>query len=207
MSLRTKRGDSLKKLIAVATIAVCGIALHLVPTEAQAPEARTADDLVYHIEVEQTDEREAANVADAQAGTGRWEVTPIKTKKKLRVKKKDLVPCSDSEFIMMTQVVYAESGNQGEHGMRLVADCIINQWRAGIADSIYGVLTYKNNFATVRGGRVIAHADEVTDLCRKVCREELKKQTDTSIMFFRTDHYHPFGTPCYRYKAHYFSRR
>lgn len=155
------------------------------------------------------DEREAYDVRDAQNGTGRWdellglEPTPD------HVDQEKVDDEISDHFDLMCDVVFAESGNQGEHGMRLVADVIINRMRCGEAfdDTLNGVLMAPNQFSCVSDGGAARWNGHSMDNVRKICQEELTNVTDPTIFYFRTGHYTPYGVDAYKYRDHYFSRR
>lgn len=148
--------------------------------------------------------RESSNVNEAQSLTGRW--APEATPDHIEWEKVD--DEISENFDTFTDVVYAEAGNQGDRGMRLVADCIINRMRCGEAfdDTMRGVLTAPNQFACVTDGGAAKWRGHEKLEVRKICQEELMNPTDPTIYYFRTGHY-GVGKPAYKYKDHYFSRR
>ena len=174
-------------------------------------------DLVYHEEGEtavQLDDdseitREESDVIEAQLEVGRWgdyqiyEATPDHIDE-------EMVDDEISEnFDLFCDVIYAESGNQGNYGMRLVADCIINRMRSGEAfdDTMHGVLYAKNQFSCISDGHAAKFRGHEKANVRKLAQEELMHVTDPDIYYFRTGHFFNFGTPKYRYKDVYFSGR
>lgn len=190
--------------------------------EAQAPtEYRVGksepvySDLVYHGDGEtavQLDDdteitREESDVMDARNGSGRWEVTYETTPDHIEQEKID--DEISENFDTFCDVIYAESGNQGNYGMRLVADCIINRMRSGEAfdDTMHGVLYAKNQFSCISDGHAAKFRGHEKANVRKLAQEELMHVTDPDIYYFRTGHFFNFGTPKYRYKDVYFSGR
>lgn len=151
--------------------------------------------------------REEADVLDARNGTGRWSMPVEATPDHIDQEKID-DEISDN-FDLMCDVVFAESGNQGERGMRLVADVIINRMRCGEAfsDTLNGVLTAPNQFSCVSDGGATKWHGHTRDKVRKIVQEELANVTDSTIFYFRTGHYTPYGVDAYKYGDHYFSRR
>ena len=111
---------------------------------------------------------------------------------------------SEAEFEYIVKTVWAESGNQDELGQRYVTDCIINRKKKYKCKNYYDVIQAKNAFATYSNGMI--EKAEPTKLTYKVVKEELEHQTNTEILYFRTKHYHKFGTPCFKHGAHYFSK-
>lgn len=197
----------MKKILAIITIAACVVA-NPITTDAEAP----ARDLVYHCEGETAVQIKAtspitveeSNVLEAQSQTGRWAPTATPD----HVKQERIDDEISEHFDLFCDVIYAEAGNQGDHGMRLVADVIINRMRSGEAfdDTLYGVLTAKNQFACVSDGGAKKWRGHEKKQVRKIAQEELEHVTDSTIFYFRTGHYGT-GVPAYKYKDHYFSRR
>lgn len=151
--------------------------------------------------------REEADVLDARNGTGRWSMPVEATPDHIDQEKID--DEISNNFDLMCDVVFAESGNQGEYGMRLVADVIINRMRCGEAfsDTLNGVLTAPNQFSCVSDGGAAKWHGHTRDKVRKIVQEELTDVTDPTIFYFRTGHYTPYGVDAYKYGDHYFSRR
>lgn len=106
------------------------------------------------------------------------------------------------EYLAMC--VEAEAGNQSELGKRLVCDVVLNRFHSGNYDTLYGVINEKNQFSVVSDNRI----NEVipTEETYRIVREEVESMTNTDVMFFRTDHYHEFGTPLFKEGDHYFSK-
>lgn len=150
---------------------------------------------------------EEADVMDARNGTGRWEVTYEATPDHIEQEKID--DEISENFDTFCDVIYAESGNQGDYGMRLVADCIINRMRSdeAFADTMHGVLHAKNQFSCIYDGHAAKFRGHEKENVRKLAQEELMHVTDPDIYYFRTGHFFNFGTPKYRYKDVYFSGR
>ena len=150
---------------------------------------------------------EEADVMDARNGSGRWEVTYEVTPDHIEQEKID--DEISENFDAFCDVIYAESGNQGDYGMRLVADCIINRMRNDEAfdDTMHGVLHAKNQFSCIPDGHAAKFRGHEKANVRKLAQEELMHVTDPDIYYFRTGHFFNFGTPKYRYKDVYFSGR
>ena len=132
--------------------------------------------------------------------------TPIETTSAVKPesKPKQKRAISEAEFEYIVKTVWAESGNQDELGQRYVTDCIINRKKKYKCKSYYEVIQAKNAFATYSNGMI--ERAEPTELTYKVVKEELEHRTNTEILYFRTKHYHRFGTPCFKHGAHYFSK-
>ena len=151
--------------------------------------------------------REEADVLAAQNGEGRWAIEYEPTPDHINQEKVD--DEISENFDLFCDVVYAESGNQGDLGMRYVADCIINRMRCGeaFADTMKGVLTAEGQFACISDGGAAKWKGHEKEEVRKICQEELEDTTNTDIYYFRTGHFFDFGVPKFQYKDHYFSGR
>ncbi len=58
------------------------------------------------------------------------------------------------EIKLFTKVVSAEAGADWDlNGFMMLAQVTVNQWRSGLADTLYGVLTYPNNYSVIDNGR------------------------------------------------------
>lgn len=205
----------------IAGIMVFGAIAKAEPTDGEAiqtakcPIVVKSSDLVYRgdgevakqISSETNLTREEADVLDAQNGTGRWSVELEPTPDHVDEEKVD--DEISENFDLFADVVYAEAGNQGDLGMRYVADCIINRLRCGEAfdDTLHGVLTAEGQFSCVSDGGAAKWKGHEKENVRKICQEELMHTTNTEIYYFRTGHFFDFGVPKFQYKAHYFSGR
>lgn len=110
----------------------------------------------------------------------------------------------DDSLKYLACCVEAEAGNQDAYGRRLVADCIINRYKTGKYKTYYDVIQEYNQFQTYANGII----DRIvpTDETYQIVKEELEHETNTEVLYFRTEHYHTFGTPCFKHGAHYFSK-
>lgn len=193
----------------VAAIAAVSAVSLPIPIDAQAPFSRSHQNGVKSPATSEETEltREEADVMDARNGTGRWEVTYEATPDHIEQEKID--DEISENFDTFCDVIYAESGNQGGYGMRLVADCIINRMRSDetFADTMHGVLHAKNQFSCIHDGHAAKFRGHEKENVRKLAQEELMHVTDPDIYYFRTGHFFNFGSPKYRYKDVYFSGR
>ncbi len=127
----------------------------------------------------------------------------VHKKKKPVKKKEDIISYKDKRY--MAQCMMAEVQDQGEHGMRLVCDVILNRLKSNdFPDSITGVINQRNAFEVVSKGTIYDMTP--TDAVYKIIDEELEMRYNSDILYFRMNHYHSFGTPCFQYKDHYFSK-
>lgn len=107
------------------------------------------------------------------------------------------------EIKLLAKVVYLEAGNQGEMGMRLVIDCVLNRVdNPRFSNTIRGVLYEKNQFTVVN--RCSGYTAR-EDICQLII-EEMANRTNSEVLYFRPNHYHTFGTPLFQYGSHYFSK-
>lgn len=107
------------------------------------------------------------------------------------------------EYHYLCRCVEAEAGNQGELGKAYVTDVILN--RANKYNmSITEVINSKNSFEVVSIGLI--YKVTVSSETKKVVKEELQHRRNHDILYFREGYYHSFGTPCFSYKDHYFSK-
>lgn len=194
----------MKKMI-VCVLAVLIALAHPVTTDAESP--ALTKQVQRMASVQQAYSVEDANAFEAQSLTGRWE--PVLTATPDHIDQEKIDDEISENFDLFCDVVFAEAGNQGDCGMRLVADVIINRMRCGEAfdDSLHGVLTASGQFSCVADGGADRWNGHSMDNVRKICQEELKDTTDTTIFYFRTGHYTPYGEDAYKYGDHYFSRR
>lgn len=125
--------------------------------------------------------------------------------KKVHKNKRSKKQLSSRTKKYMAQCMMAEAGDQGEHGMRLVCDVILNRTKTkGFPDSVVGVINQKNAFEVVSNDTI--HDMKPTKQVYKIIEQELYMRYNCEILYFRMNKYHSFGTPCFKYKDHYFSK-
>ena len=107
------------------------------------------------------------------------------------------------DIYLVYRCVEAEAGNQDELGKRYVADCIFNRLDGEKYSCLTQVVYEKNQFECVHNNSITITPSE--DTIKAVNREYVDR-TNTEIKFFRTDYYHSFATPCFKWGAHYFSK-
>lgn len=105
----------------------------------------------------------------------------------------------DSEKELIARVVRAEAGNQDFTGKRLVVDCVLNR----IDDEFYPINVV--DICCQNGQFVVARYYTEDDML--AVEKELIERLDYDIIFFRTNCFHNFGTPCFQHGAHFFSKR
>ena len=110
--------------------------------------------------------------------------------------------CDSLEYLAMC--VEAEAGNQTELGKRLVCDVVLNRYDSGKYETLYDVINEKSQFAVVSDGRIFEVIP--AESTYHIIAEELENRTNTEVLYFRTEHYHTFGTPLFQEDDHYFSK-
>lgn len=109
------------------------------------------------------------------------------------------------DYVYFAQCVMAEAGDQDELGKRLVIDVILNRKdNINFPDNITDVINEPYQFEVVSNDSI----NEVipTDDIYTLIQEEIQNRTDYDVLYFRTDHYHNFGTQLFQHQDHYFSK-
>lgn len=105
----------------------------------------------------------------------------------------------DDEKELLAKVVHAEAGNQDMTGKRLVVDCVLNRVDCeDYPNHVWGVVLQEGQF--VRSG---TYTQDDMDAVEK----EMEERLDYNVMYFRTKHYHGFGTALFQHGDHFFSGR
>ena len=107
------------------------------------------------------------------------------------------------ELDLLYRTVQAEGYTLGYEGMRLITDAILNlSEKQGV--SVTDCILNPGQFTVVSTGAIWKQPiyQETIDA---VLTELRGPRIDYSIKYFRTGHYHSFGTPCFRYGNVYFS--
>lgn len=100
------------------------------------------------------------------------------------------------EFELLVRVCMSEAGGENFQGKVAVVETILNRAEMGYG-SIGNVV--KNAYSTRYNG-------EPNDGCYDAVITALKKDTfPDNMIYFRTGHYHSFGTPYQKIGNHYFS--
>ena len=107
------------------------------------------------------------------------------------------------ELDLLYRTVQAEGYTLGYEGMRLVTDAILNlAEKQGV--SVTDCILNPGQFTVISTG-AIWKEPVYQDTIDAVMAELRGPRVDCSIKYFRTGHYHGFGTPCFRYGNVYFS--
>lgn len=111
-----------------------------------------------------------------------------------------------AELQLLACLVHAEAGNQDMTGKRLVVDTVLNRVASEeFPNSIAEVIYQKNQFAPVTNGALAKAYREVTAEDFQAVAMELDDQIDYEVLYFTAEGY-DYGTPAYKYGAHYFSK-
>lgn len=102
---------------------------------------------------------------------------------------------------LLYRTVQAEGYTMGFEGMRLITDAILNLARDR-GCSVYEVLT-SGAYTVVNTGAIWRQS--IYSETVEAVNAELGGQLDYDIKYFRTGHFHGFGTPCFSYGNVYFS--
>lgn len=105
---------------------------------------------------------------------------------------------------LLALCVEAEAGNQGLIGKKLVVDVILNRVDSPeFPDNITDVIFQKRQFSVVSDGRI--WEVEPTEETFQSVREELEERTNSEILYFTSEFFHPCGEPWKKVGDHYFS--
>ena len=105
------------------------------------------------------------------------------------------------EIDLLYRTVQAEGYTMGVEGMRYITDAILNLARSR-GCSIYEVLT-SGAYTVVNNGQI--WRESIYPETIAAVDAELGGQLDYEIKYFRTNHFHGFGTPQFAYGNVYFS--
>lgn len=110
----------------------------------------------------------------------------------------------NDEYELFAKCVEAEAGTEGFIGKQYVVDVILNRADSDkYPNNVKDVIMQKHQFEVVSNGRI--YDVTPTEETYRAINTELESQLDNEITAFRMSHYHPFGTPKFHYKNHYFS--
>lgn len=116
-----------------------------------------------------------------------------------------LYSLTEEEIDLLALVTMAEAEGEPEEGKRLVIDTILNRVDSTkFPDTVYDVIYQPKAFTSMWTSRV--KRCHVRDDIRQLVIEELESRTNDEVIFFRTDHYHSYGTPVFQVGNHYFSK-
>ena len=79
---------------------------------------------------------------------------------------------------------------------------ILNRMKLGYG-SIEEIINAPNQFSVVENNSI--ENAPILDSIKIYILEEYNNPYDTRVLYFRTNHFHDFGTPLYQHGDHYFS--
>lgn len=113
---------------------------------------------------------------------------------------------TQEEIELVALVTMAEAEGEPELGKRWVIDTVLNRLEDGyFGDTVHEVIYAKGQFTSMHNGRV--DRCYVREDIVQLVKEELVSRTNEEVLYFRTNHYHNFGTPITQVGNHYFSTR
>lgn len=113
---------------------------------------------------------------------------------------------TQDEIELIALATMAEAEGEPELGKRWVIDTILNRYENGnYGKTIHDVVYAKNQYTAMHGERVTRCY--VREDIVQLVKEEIVSRTNDEVLYFRTGHYHNFGTPMTQIGNHYFSTR
>lgn len=111
---------------------------------------------------------------------------------------------SEDDIYQIALVAIAEAEGESEEGKRLVIDTVLNRIDHELfPNTVHDVLYQANQYTSMTNGR--SDRCTVTEDVIQLVKDELACRTNRDVLFFRTKHYHSFGTPLFQVGNHYFS--
>lgn len=112
---------------------------------------------------------------------------------------------TDEEIDLIALLTMGEAEGEPEEGKRLVIDSVLNRVDSEhFPDTVTDVIYQPGQYTAMWNTRV--DRCYVREDIRDLVIEELTSRTNTDVVFFRTEYYHPFGTPLFQVGNHYFSK-
>lgn len=107
---------------------------------------------------------------------------------------------------LLAQLVIAEAEGEPFEGQRMVADVVLNRVDyIGFPNDIRSVIYQPGQFSCISDGRFDRCKDLVTEEILEWVYAEQYERLSWLPLYFRTEHYHEFGTPVCHIGNHYFS--
>ena len=115
---------------------------------------------------------------------------------------------ADWELSYYYATVMAECGyTEPDNGVAAVSDVIANRVKdKRFADTLYGVITEKNQFSTWSNGSVEKYLGKVTDRVRNICNKQIHNGITYDVTFFTAGEYNKYCKPAFIIGHHYFGR-
>ena len=112
---------------------------------------------------------------------------------------------TDEEIDLIALLTMGEAEGETEEGKRLVIDSVLNRVDSEhFPDTVKDVIYQPSQYTAMWNTRV--DRCYVREDIRQLVIEESIERTNTEVVFFRTEYYHPFGTPLFQVGNHYFSK-
>lgn len=113
---------------------------------------------------------------------------------------------SETDFMLLCQLVAAEAEDQPFEGKRAVVAVVLNRVDYGdpFEGTIEGVIFQENQFSCINDGRFFAASEYVSEEDQEAVWTELAERSDPEILFFTAGDYGAYGTPAYSIGDHYF---
>lgn len=142
-----------------------------------------------------TETVEVFSIAETVQAAQNYDVIALQGKKNKVIE----VATDHDDIEILANTVMAEAGNQPMVGKVAVATTILNRSEIW-GKSIYSVVTQKNQYAYPYKGKV-------DDECYEAVEIAIKNRNlfPRKMIYFRTKHYHSFGSPYIQIGDHYFS--
>jgi N-acetylmuramoyl-L-alanine amidase len=113
---------------------------------------------------------------------------------------------TEEEIFLIAWCMMGEAEGESELGKRLVIDVILNRIDSPkFANTAHDVIYAKGQFVAMLTSRKDRCKDKVTEEMMQLVREEIESRTNDKVLYFRTKHYHKWGTPELQVGCHYFS--
>lgn len=113
---------------------------------------------------------------------------------------------SETDFMLLCQLVAAEAENQPLEGKRAVVAVVLNRVDYGdpFEGTIEGVIFQENQFSCINDGRFFDASEYISVEDQEAVWTELAEKSDPEILFFTAGDYGAYGTPAYSIGNHYF---
>lgn len=111
---------------------------------------------------------------------------------------------TEGERDLLAAIVYAEANTEPLEGKRYMVDTVLNRVDDDrFPDSVTAVIFQPNQYWT-RG--LPKTYESIPEECYEAVDMELAEQLNTEVLYFRTGHYHNFGTAVAQVGNHFFSK-
>ena len=111
---------------------------------------------------------------------------------------------TQAERYLLAAIVYAEANTESLLGKQYVVDVILNRVDDPRFPNCIAQVIYEPYQFWTKG--MPTDYDSIPSDIYLAIDLELDCQTDTEVLYFRTGHYHSFGTPLFQCGSHWFSK-